>query len=108
MLVAIDYDNTFTRFKKEIIIFIKELKKNGHKVHLVTARNEKQEKIADKDIEIFDLIFYTNGKANASIVRANIWLEDSPVTFCCDFIPVKSHAEPTKAIHQEYKNAHIL
>lgn len=108
MVIAIDYDNTFTDFKEEIKVFVKELKKNGHSVHLVTARDEKTQKIDDKDIGIFDLIFYTAGKAKASVVRADIWLDDSPVTLCCDFIPGESHAEPTKAIHQGYKNTHIL
>jgi hypothetical protein len=108
MVIAIDYDNTFTLFKNEIKVFVKELKKNNHTVHLVTARNEEIQKIKDKDIEIFDLIFYTDGKAKASVVRADLWLDDSPVTLCCDFVPGESHAEPSKALHQGYRSTHVL
>lgn len=105
--IAIDYDNTYTNFKEEIDVFIDALHKNGHSVHLVTARNEKKEKISE-DLSKFDHIFYTDGKAKASVVRADLFLDDSPVTLCCDFVPGAAHAEPTKAIHQGYKDTHIL
>jgi hypothetical protein len=108
VVVAIDYDNTFTLFKNEIKVFVKALKQNRHSVHLVTARDKETQEIKDKDIEIFDLVFYTDGKAKASVVRADLWLEDSPVTLCCNFVPGESHAEPSKAIHQGYKDTHIL
>lgn len=105
--IAIDYDNTYTQFKEEIDIFIKALKKNGHNVHLVTARDKNDEPI-DDDLSLFDRIFYTSGKAKASIVRADLFLDDSPVTLCCDFVPKKAHAVPSHALHQGYKETHIL
>lgn len=105
--IAIDYDQTYSSFKEEIDVFVKALKKNGHSVHLVTARNEKLEPI-DDDLSIFDHIFYTDGKAKASVVRADLFLDDSPVTLCCDFVPGAPHAEPSRALHQGYKDTHIL
>ena len=75
---------------------------------MVTARNEKLEPIDSKHLKGFDKIFYTSGKAKATIVRADIWIDDSPVTLCCDFVPGAAHAEPSKAIHQGYKDTHIL
>ena len=106
-VIAIDYDNTYTSYREEIDLFIDALKLKGHTVHLVTARSEKHEHIKE-DLSKFDLVFYTNGKAKASVVRADLFLDDSPVTLCCDFVPGASHAEPTKAIHQGYKDTHIL
>jgi hypothetical protein len=105
--IAIDYDNTYSTFKEEIDVFIKALKKNGHTIHLVTARNEKNEKIPE-DLSIFDHVFYTDGKAKASVVRADLFVDDSPVTLCCDFVPGAAHAEPSRALHQGYKDSHIL
>lgn len=108
MIIAIDYDNTFTIFPKQFTELRKSFQKEGHKVFIVTARNEHLEPIPEKHTEGFDLIFYTNGKAKATIVRADIWIDDSPVTLCCDFIPGAAHAQPSKAIHQGYKDTHIL
>jgi len=105
--IAIDYDNTYSSFKEEIDVFVKALKKNGHSVHLVTARNEKLEPI-DDDLSIFDHVFYTDGRAKASVVRADLFVDDSPVTLCCDFVPGAAHAEPSRALHQGYKDTHIL
>jgi hypothetical protein len=105
--IAIDYDNTYTLFKEEIDVFVKALKSNGHSVHLVTARDEETSKITE-DLSIFDHIFYTAGKAKASVVRADLFLDDSPVTLCCDFVPGAAHATPSKALHQGYKETHVL
>lgn len=106
-VIAIDYDNTFSLFKEELTEFVKLLKAKGHNVHLVTARDEKLEPIED-DLSIFDIVFYTSGKAKASVVRADLWVEDSPITLCCDFVPGAAHAQPSRAIHQGYKETHIL
>ena len=106
-VIAIDYDNTFSLFKEELTEFVKLLKAKGHSVHLVTARDEKLEPI-DDDLSIFDIVFYTSGKAKASVVRADLWVEDSPITVCCDFVPGAAHAQPSRAIHQGYKETHIL
>ncbi len=108
MIIAIDYDNTFTLFPKQFTELRESFQKDGHKVLIVTARNEKTEPIPAKDIKGFNAVFYTNGRAKATVVRADIWIDDSPVTLCCDFIPGAAHASPSKAIHQGYKDTHIL
>ncbi len=107
MILAIDYDNTYSAYPAEFSQLREMFQKMGHEVFIVTAKNKKNEKI-EEDLTAFDHVFYTDGKAKASVVRADIWIDDSPVTLCCDFVPGSSHAEPTKAIHQGYKDTHLL
>lgn len=107
MILAIDYDNTYSSYPEHFDELREMFQKDGHKVFIVTARNKRKERIP-VDLSKFDEVFYTDGKAKASVVRADIWIDDSPVTLCCDFIPGAAHAEPTKAIHQGYKDTHIL
>lgn len=106
-VIAIDYDNTYSEFQEEFSILRQTFQKNGHTVIIATARNEKKEPIKE-DLTGFDYVIYTNGKAKASVVRADIWIDDSPVTLCCDFVPGAAHAEPSRALHQGYKDTHIL
>lgn len=105
--IAIDYDQTYSEFRDEIDVFVKALKKKGHKVMLVTARNKDVDPI-HKDVSIFDEVIYTAGKAKASVVRADLWLDDNPITLACDFVPGEPAATPGKALHQGYKDKHIL
>lgn len=107
MILAIDYDNTFSSYPEEFTALREMFQKNGHKVFIVTARDEKVEPIED-DLSGFDRVFYTSGQAKAHVVRADIWIDDSPVTLCCDFVPKKAHAVPSHALHQGYKDTHIL
>lgn len=106
-IIAIDYDGTYSSYKEEIDLFVEALKQKNHKVYLVTARNKEKEPITS-DVSIFDKIFYTDGQAKAHVVRADIWLDDCPVTLCCDFVPGAAHAQPSNALHQGYKDTHIL
>ena len=107
MILAIDYDNTYSSYPEEFDNLRQMFQKKGHKVFIVTARNEKDEPIED-DLSKFDRVFYTSGQAKAHVVRADIWVDDSPVTLCCDFVPKKAHAVPSHALHQGYKDTHIL
>jgi hypothetical protein len=107
MILAIDYDNTFSSYPEEFTALREMFQKNGHKVFIVTARDEKVEPI-EVDLSGFDRVFYTSGQAKAHVVRADIWIDDSPVTLCCDFVPKKAHAVPSHALHQGYKDTHIL
>jgi hypothetical protein len=107
MILAIDYDDTYSAFPKEFDALRKMFQKSGHKVYIVTARDKKTEKIQD-DLGKFDKVFYTAGKAKAAAVRADIWIDDNPVTLCCDFVAGEPHAKPNEPLHQGYKGKHIL
>ena len=108
MILAIDYDDTYSTFPEEFDELRKLFQRKGHKVFLVTARNEEKEAINPKELEGFDKVVYTDGKAKASEVRADIWIDDNPVTLCCDFVQGEPHAMPAKPLHQGYKHKHIL
>jgi hypothetical protein len=107
MILAIDYDDTYSTFRDEFNMLRKVFQKKGHKVFIVTARCENIEPIKE-DLSKFDEIHYTSGKAKAATVRADIWIDDNPVTLCCDFIKGEPHAKPNEPIHQGYKGKHIL
>jgi hypothetical protein len=108
MILAIDYDNTFSDYKQEFTALRIMFQENGHKVFIVTARNAEKEPIPEEDCIGFDRVFYTSGKAKAHVVRADIWIDDSPVTLCCDFVPGEAKAKPSHALHQGYKDTHVL
>jgi len=107
MILSIDYDQTFSDYPEEFTILRELFQAKGHEVYIVTARDENKEPIQE-DLSAFDKVIYTAGKAKAAEVRADIYIDDSPVTLCCDFIPGEAHAKPGKAIHQGYKDKHIL
>lgn len=108
MILAIDYDDTYSTFKEELSVLRDTFQQRGHKVYLVTARSEKFEAIDDPTLNLFDKVIYTNGKAKASVVRADLWIDDNPVTLCMDFVQGEPHAMPGQPLHQGYKNKHIL
>lgn len=109
MVLAIDYDDTYTNFINEFNIVRDMFQKLNHQVVIVTARDEVQESIEmTLELSKFDDIIYTSGKAKAGEIRADIWIDDNPVTLCCDFIQGESAAKPGKALHQGHKGSHIL
>lgn len=108
MILAIDYDQTFSDFPEHFTKVREMFQKDGHQVFLVTARNEETEKINDASLVGFDRVVYTSGKAKACEVRADIWIDDNPVTLCMDFVQGEPHAMPGKPLHQGYKQKHIL
>ena len=111
MVLAIDYDQTFSDYPEQFTKVREMFQAIGAEVYLVTARDEETERIDPKHDAIlsgFDKIIYTSGKAKAGFVRADIFIDDSPVTLCCDFVQGQPHATPSKASHQGYKNKHIL
>jgi len=111
MILAIDYDQTFGDYPEEFTELRKMFQKKGHSVYLVTARNEVNEKIDSKHDHLlkgFDKIIYTGGKAKAAEVRADIFIDDNPITLCCNFVQGQPDAVPARALHQGYKDKHIL
>jgi hypothetical protein len=106
-IIAFDYDKTYTDYKEEIDLFAEALKINGHKVILVTARNEETAPIMT-DVSTFQEIVYTSGKAKASVVRADLFVDDCPVNLCCDFVDGTASAVPSAVLHQGYKDTHNI
>ena len=106
MILAIDYDSTYSAFPEEFDALREMFQMRGHSVFIVTARLE-QNKI-DADLSKFDKVVYTNGKAKASVVHADIFIDDCPITLCCDFIPNQANAIPANDLYQNYNNEKYL
>lgn len=106
-IVAIDFDNTYSTFPNEFDHLRSLFQANDHEVYIVTARNEEVAPI-EVDLSKFDKVIYTNGVAKAAAVRADIFIDDSPVTLCCDFIDGEPHAKPNQVLHQGYKEKHVI
>ncbi|MGD9682614.1 MAG: HAD family hydrolase [Candidatus Obscuribacterales bacterium] len=91
MNIALDYDGTFSAEKSGWLEFIDSFTMRGHKIYIVTYRNE-----IDKNEE-FDQLYwwkdvstiYTDGKAKRQFVRElgieiDIWIDDRPETILED------------------------
>lgn len=86
MLIALDYDDTYTADPILWDLFIEQAKQRGHEVFCVTMRyadkesQEVEENLGDK----VDRIIYTNRKAKKVVFRMqcgrnpDIWIEDTP------------------------------
>lgn len=66
--------------------FIKLSKRFGHRVTIVTIRNEKGE---NSEIEGFALdnnigVVYTNGKQKSTMHNADVWIDDMPLSIPSD------------------------
>lgn len=73
MLIALDYDKTYTADPVLWNDFIQSAQDRGHVVKIVTMRRP-DEVIIEPPVEVV----YTSRKAKATIVNADIWIDDSP------------------------------
>jgi len=87
MLIALDYDGTYTADKELWDSFIVQARERGHEVFCVTMRYE--DRLENKEVEAdlrgkVDKIIYTNRKAKKQAVRMicnrnpDIWIDDTP------------------------------
>lgn len=73
MLIALDYDGTYTADPELWDFFIKKAKERGHEVKIATMRFP-SEPIDGLDIEVV----YTSRRAKYGCMPANIWIDDTP------------------------------
>ena len=73
MLIALDYDKTYTVDSVLWDDFVQIAQNRGHDVKIVTMRRP-DEAIIDAPVEVV----YTSRKAKAAVVNADIWIDDSP------------------------------
>lgn len=73
MLIALDYDKTYSADPALWDDFVQSARDRGHTVKIVTMRRP-DEAIPGVPIEVV----YTSRKAKASVVSADIWIDDSP------------------------------
>lgn len=73
MIIALDYDKTYTADPALWDDFIQSAKDRGHSVKIVTMR------YASEPIESVSVdVVYTSRKAKATVFKADIWIDDSP------------------------------
>lgn len=99
MIVAIDYDDTFTADPTAWRNVIAALRANGHVVICVTARQGDQEdrsEIASAFSDETPIVFAGNAKKRLAAEQAgykvNVWIDDTPSRIDSAFIPMKRRA----------------
>lgn len=94
MIIALDYDDTFTADPTLWAEFVTLAKRRGHSVSLVTFRKETYNNDdIEEDAKLLGMdIVYCNLKQKATQFKAHVWIDDSP-----HFIPsaehIKTHCE---------------
>jgi len=86
MLIALDFDGTYTADPELWDMFIKQSRERGHEVIIATMRYaDSLESVGVECIlkDKVDRIIYTNRKAKKSSVRVqykdpDIWIDDNP------------------------------
>jgi hypothetical protein len=73
MLIALDYDKTYTADPALWNDFVQLAQDCGHTVKIVTMRTPNEE-IIDVPVEVI----YTSRVAKASVIKADVWIDDSP------------------------------
>ncbi len=84
MIIALDYDGTYTADKELWNSFIQQAQSNGHEVIVATMRYESEgyEVVTDLGERVARIIF-TDRKAKKAAVRMqykdpDIWIDDNP------------------------------
>ena len=89
MILAIDYDDTYTRDYPFWQAFIKSSQKRGHTVYCVTWRYDREP--VDPELTELVQVFYTNRKAKRPFmedkgIAINIWIDDNPESILRDML----------------------
>lgn len=84
MLIALDYDGTYTADKELWDMFIERARSHGHEVIIATMRYELEGDDVRRDLENkVDGIYFTSRKAKKISIRQqdrdpDIWIDDNP------------------------------
>lgn len=85
MIIALDYDDTFTADKELWTWFVDRAKKSGHEVSFVTFRHEDKPARGNNDDILEDAsdlgipIVFTNGQQKKHHFRPDVWIDDMPI-----------------------------
>lgn len=87
MNISLDYDDTFTRDPAAWKLFIATMRGRGHKVYIVTWRDEGETLEVEAALRsrsiITDGIYATNRKGKEKFmyahgIRIDVWIDDTP------------------------------
>jgi hypothetical protein len=89
LLIALDYDNTYTADSVLFDIFVQLARSKGYKVHVVTMRHESEPINLNCAV---DKVHYTDRKAkkpymDAKGLSVDIWIDDRPDFILNNAIP---------------------
>lgn len=96
--IALDYDECFTANRELWTTFVLLAKSLNSKVTFITFRYETQNnKDIIADAKHLDIpIVFSNGKQKASVFKADIWIDDAPIT-------IPSLSAMTDRLNMEYE-----
>lgn len=73
MMIALDYDGTYTADRPFWDSVVALARKHGHEVKMVTMRTPEQ------SIECVGMdVIYTSKRAKAGVFKADVWIDDKP------------------------------
>lgn len=83
MIIALDYDKTYTRDPNLWNEFIRHAKQCGHEIICITMRKPNQQEAIDRSNFKVDKLYYTSRKAKMIWAKMNnvdvdIWIDDKP------------------------------
>lgn len=84
MLIAIDFDGTYTKDPDLWLRFVRDSRACGHYVMIVTMRHEHENEQIDRQLSgKVDRIVYTGGKSKMRHMlflglKPDIWIDDEP------------------------------
>jgi hypothetical protein len=85
MIIALDYDDTFTADKELWTWFVDRARKSGHEVSFVTFRHKdnpargNNDDILEDSRELGIPIIFTGGQQKKHHFRPDIWIDDMPI-----------------------------
>lgn len=86
MIIALDYDDTWTRDNVGWFIATAALKERGHTIYGVTMRHERESAGMDPAYaKICEKVIFTGRKAKRSFVErvhaisVDVWIDDNPI-----------------------------
>jgi hypothetical protein len=90
MIIAIDYDDTYTHDPRLWLGFIRSAQAAGHRVVCATLRYEAEGGDMCAQLRSAVQVFFTGRKAKAAFLKAqgvepHIWIDDSPAWIVHDF-----------------------
>lgn len=84
MIIALDYDGTYTADPDLWLAFIHKARNRGHQVMIVTMRHEHENEAVERQLaDKVDRIIYTGRKGKSRYMRflgiaVDIWIDDQP------------------------------
>lgn len=87
MIIAIDYDRTFTADKELWTEFIRAARKRGHEVIMITWRNHASDPEFAVVFTLVNTVWCTGRELKETYaarmrVKVDIWIDDNPESIC--------------------------